>query len=155
MPVKCPPLHDRATGFPPCGDQAFKIFLSIVFNCHLSVHIYIAPSRGKEQCNNTIHSFRHLMYINKWEIWKPPLNWNEIHWCCWGHNDGWIISDTEEHIDLLFFSSSLLGSSFPRNPLTYQKGGFLEILFLGVGLISNITELCHAYYVACLIMYWI
>ena len=35
------------------------------------------------------------------------------------------------------FISSLLGSSFPRNPLTYQKGGFLEILFLGVGLISN------------------
>lgn len=37
----------------------------------------------------------------------------------------------------LAFISSLLGSSFPRNPLTYQKGGFLEILFLGVGLISN------------------
>lgn len=36
-----------------------------------------------------------------------------------------------------FLFSSLLGSSFPRNPLTYQKGGFLEILFLGVGLISN------------------
>lgn len=33
--------------------------------------------------------------------------------------------------------SSLLGSSFPRNPLTYQKGGFLEILFLGAGLIHS------------------
>lgn len=39
--------------------------------------------------------------------------------------------------DLLFIFSSLLGSSFPRNPLTYQKGGFLEILFLGVGLSNS------------------
>lgn len=33
--------------------------------------------------------------------------------------------------------SPLLGSSFPRNPLTYQKGGFLERLFLGAGLINH------------------
>lgn len=39
--------------------------------------------------------------------------------------------------EILIFFSSLLGSSFPRNPLTYQKGGFLEILFLGVGLVNS------------------
>lgn len=38
---------------------------------------------------------------------------------------------------LLSVFSPLLGSSFPRNPLTYQKGGFLEILFLGAGLINH------------------
>lgn len=43
------------------------------------------------------------------------------------------------------WSSSLLGSSFPRNPLTNQTRGFLEILFLGAGLINNsrLTEVLY------------
>ena len=51
------------------------------------------------------------------------------------------------HWPLMF--SSLLGSSFPRNPLTNRKGGFLEILFLGAGLTNNsmsvlmIGGMCH------------
>lgn len=70
---------------------------------------------------------------------------NGIQWC--GCVDGWMTSEEEELTDLLFFFSSLLGSSFPRNPLTYQKGGFLEILFLGAGLIINsmYTTLNHNY----------
>lgn len=37
--------------------------------------------------------------------------------------------------------SSLPGSSFPRNPLTNQSRGFLEILFLRAGLSGGMAEL--------------
>lgn len=52
-------------------------------------------------------------------------------------DNGPFVTEKEDFTDIMDISSSLLGSSFPRNPLTCHKGGFLEILFLGAWPINN------------------
>lgn len=52
-------------------------------------------------------------------------------------DNGPFVTENKDVTDILNISSSLLGSSFPRNPLTYHKGGFLEILFLGAWPVSD------------------
>lgn len=75
----------------------------------------------------------------------PGKRWSQHHFQVFTHSFSHYlcmhpsIYQTADNRASLWFFSPLLGSSFPRNPLTYQKGGFLEILFLGAGLINQFS----------------